>query len=131
MAEHGTGQSASWPGRRRRKQVLLTVLNNEPMARLSEQRLRQAGIPCLSRCLRGGPGIWGSAYNLPHDLYVYEEDEMRARDVLDLAPLELAERERQGEARQSRAGSPLAVAVIVAVVLVLLIFVPLFLRIVG
>jgi hypothetical protein len=62
------------------------------MARLSEQRLHQAGIPCFIRSLRGGPGLWGSAYNLPHDLYVYDSDEMQAREVLDLEPLEVTER---------------------------------------
>ena len=71
---------------RREKQVRLTVFDNEPMARLAEQRLRQAGIRCVIRSLRGGPGLWGSAYNLPHDLCVYESDQMPAREVLDLGP---------------------------------------------
>ena len=70
--------------RDRRKQVRLTVFDNEPMARLAEQRLWQSGIPCITRSLRGGPGLWGSAYNLPHDLYVYEDDQVRAREVLNL-----------------------------------------------
>jgi len=70
--------------RSRRKQVRLTVFDNEPMARLAEQRLWQSGVPCIIRSLRGGPGLWGSAYNLPHDLCVYEGDEARAREVLNL-----------------------------------------------
>ena len=82
---------------RHRKQVSLRVFNNEPTARMAEQRLQLEGIPCLVRSLRGGPGLWGSAYNLPHDLLVYEEDEMRAREVLDIAPREIIERERQGQ----------------------------------
>ena len=57
------------------------------------------GIPCLIRSLRGGPGLWGSAYNLPHDLLVYEDDEMRAREVLDFVPEEILERERAGQKR--------------------------------
>ena len=65
--------------RHREKQVRLTGFDNEPMARLAEQRLRQIDIPCFIRCLRGGPGLWGSAYNLPHDLFVYESDEPQAR----------------------------------------------------
>ena len=73
-------------GRNREKQVRLTVFDNEPMARLAEQRLRQAGIPCVIRSLRGGPGLWGSAYNLPHDLYVYATDENPARELLELEP---------------------------------------------
>ena len=96
----------------------LTIFNNEPMARLAEQRLRQAGIPSLSRALRGGPGLWGSSYNLPHDLYVYQGDEMQAREVLDLAPQEIEERERQ-EPPSSGIGPGLVVALIIAAVLVL------------
>ena len=77
-----------------RKQVSLTVFENEPTARMAEQRLQQEGIPCVVRSLRGGPGLWGSTYNIPHDLLVNEEDEMRARDILDVPPQEIEERER-------------------------------------
>ncbi len=73
-----------FPNRSRSKQVRLAVFDSEPMVRLAEQRLRESGIPCLTRSLRGGPGIWGSAYNLPHDLYVYEADQELARQVLEL-----------------------------------------------
>ena len=75
----------------------LTVFDNEPTARMAEQRLQLEGIPCLVRSLRGGPGLWGSAYNLPHDLLVYEGDEMKAREVLELVPAEILERERAGQ----------------------------------
>ena len=64
---------------------------------MAEQRLQLEDIPCLVRSLRGGPGLWGTAYNLPHDLLVYEDDEMRAREVLELAPAEILERERAGQ----------------------------------
>ena len=67
-----------------RRQVSLRVFNNEPTARMAEQRLRAEGIPCLIRPLRGGPGLWGTAYNLPHDLLVYEADEVRAREGLQV-----------------------------------------------
>ena len=97
------------------------------MARLAEQRLRQAGIPCLSRALRGGPGLWGSSYNLPHDLYVYQGDEMRAREVLDLAPQEIGEREMQ-KPPSSGMGLGLAAALIFAAVLVLATVVPIVVR---
>ena len=89
--------------RSREKQVRLTVFDNEPMARLAEQRLRQQGIPCLTRCLRGGPGLWGSAYNLPHDLMVYESDEAEAREVLELAPHQFSEGEDQASFNQRSA----------------------------
>ena len=71
-----------------RKQVSLRVFNNEPTARMAEQRLQMEGIPCLVKPLRGGPGLWGTAYNLPHDLLVYEENEARALEVLLISPRE-------------------------------------------
>ena len=72
----------------KQKQILVAVFDNEPLARLAVQRLQEQGIPALTRCLRGGPGLWGSAYNLPHDVIVYESDEEKARDLLDLGPAE-------------------------------------------
>ena len=48
-----------------RKQVQLTVFDNEPEARMAEQRLFQEGIPCVTNSLGGGPGLWVTAYNLP------------------------------------------------------------------
>lgn len=101
-----------FPNRRRQKQVRLTVFDNEPMARLAEQRLWQSGIPCFTRSLRGGPGLWGSSYNLPHDLYVYEADQGRAREVLDLA--EPTEGEELTVAPRHGLGIWLAVAIIAA-----------------
>ena len=80
---------------RRRKQVSLKVFNNEPTARMAEQRLRLEGIPCLVRSLRGGAGLWGTAFNLPHDLIVYEGDEIRAREVLDIGSEHVLERGAQ------------------------------------
>ena len=83
-----------------RKQVSLRVYDNEPTARMAEQRLQLEGIPCLVRSLRGGPGLWGTAYNLPHDLLVYEGDEARARDILKIVPRE----EREGEQLSEKLG---------------------------
>ena len=81
----------------RRKQVSLRVFDNEPTARMAEQRLQIEGIPCLVRSLRGGPGLWGTAYNLPHDLLVFEGDEMRALEVLEYPPQEILERDQEQE----------------------------------
>ena len=120
-------------GRRKRrngKQVRLAIFNNEPMARLAEQRLEQAGIPSLSRALRGGPGLWGSSYNLPHDLYVYQGDEMRAREVLDLAPREIEEREGP-KPSSSVVGPGLAVVLLIVAALVAAIVVPIVARLNG
>ena len=112
----------AFSSRRREKQVRLAVFGNEPLARLAEQRLRQVGIPCMTRSLRGGPGLWGSAYNLPHDLYVYESDETRARDVLGPTSPELVEREAQASSQRAGPsfGLLLAGATIVALLLVTL-----------
>ena len=85
----------AFSNRRREKQVRVAVFDNEPMARLAVQRLQEMGIPALTRCLRGGPGLWGSGYNLPHDLIVHESDESQAREVLDLGPSESLEAEDQ------------------------------------
>jgi putative signal transducing protein len=111
------------PYRSRERQVSLTVFDNEPLARLAEQRLRQANIPCLTRSLQGGPGLWGSAYNLPHAVYVYESDEMRAREVLGLMPLEVVERERAASeaGRQPRAW---LIGLIIVIILTLILTVP-------
>ena len=68
----------------RGKQVSLTVFPNEPTARMSEQRLWQDGIPCMVKSLGGGAGLWGSTFNMPHDLLVYEADEARAREILGI-----------------------------------------------
>ena len=95
-----------------RKQVSLRVYDNEPTARMAEQRLKLEGIPCLVRSLRGGPGLWGTAYNLPHDLLVYEGDEARARDILKIVPRE----ERKGEQRSQLMPQWMVTATIVAIV---------------
>ena len=80
--------------------------------------------------MRGGPGIWGSAYNLPPDLYVYQEDEMQAREVLDLAPLEIEERETQKQP-SSGIGPGLGVVLLIAAALVVAIVVPIVSRLKG
>ena len=87
-----------------RKQVSLRVYDNEPTARMAEQRLQLEGIPCLVRSLGGGPGLWGTAYNLPHDLLVYEGDESRAWDILKIVPRE----ERKGEQLSEMHGEQLS-----------------------
>ena len=111
-----------------RKQVRLTGFDSEPMARLAEQRLWQSGIPCITRSMRGGPGLWGSAYNLPHDIYVYAEDRTKARELLDLPALV----EGESEASQPRGLSGIWLAVVVAaIVLTLGVVVPWFSNLAG
>ncbi len=108
--------------RRKEKQVRVAVFDNEPMARLAEQRLREMGIPCLTRCLRGGPGLWGSGYNLPHDLVVYESDQVSAREVLELDPSENPEDAATAqEASDSNLGRILVGAVLGVLFLVVMV----------
>ena len=106
--------------RNSRKQVRLTVYDNEPTARMAEQRLWQSDIPCIVRSLRGGPGLWGSAYNLPHDLCVYEGDEARARSVLGLPHPVETETEDPSTSRRWLWAVVAAVVVVVLLGIVLL-----------
>jgi hypothetical protein len=62
--------------------MTLTVFPNEPMARMAEQRLWEAGIPCMVKPLGVGAGLYGSTFNVPHGLLVYEQDEPAARELL-------------------------------------------------
>ena len=118
----------AYHSRRREKQVRLTAFDSEPMARLAEQRLRAVGIPSVTRSLRGGPAIWGSAYSLPHDLYVHESDEMRAREVLELTPLELTDRGAQPSPQESNHNIWQVLASAMLVVLFLVVMISLFNR---
>ena len=103
-----------------RKQVSLRVYDNEPTARMAEQRLQLEGIPCLVRSLGGGPGLWGTAYNLRHDLLVYEGGESRAWDILKIVPREEREGEQlsemRGEQRSQLMPQWMVTATIVAIV---------------
>ena len=99
-----------------RKQVSLRVFNNEPTARMAEQRLQMEGIPCLVKPLRGGPGLWGTAYNLPHDLLVYEENEARASEVLQILPRAVQESYQESEGESSLMPPRVFTATIVAIV---------------
>ena len=99
-----------------RKQVSLRVFNNEPTARMAEQRLQMEGIPCLVKPLRGGPGLWGTAYNLPHDLLVYEENEARASEVLQILPRAVQEPYQESEGESSLMPPRVVTATIVAIV---------------
>lgn len=62
--------------------TFLITAPNEPIARLWEEMLREAGIPSLVR--PGGPGAggWGSVATFAHDLYVRERDLARARLIV-------------------------------------------------
>lgn len=107
-------------GPRKQKQIRLTAFENEPLARMAEQRLKQEGIHCLVRSLGSGPGGWGMTTNLPHAIYVMETDHIRACDVLNLAPAEIAERDGLSDARVQRRSSPtLGILLIIAVAILI------------
>ena len=83
---------------------------------MAEQRLQMEGIPCLVKPLRGGPGLWGTAYNLPHDLLVYEENEARASEVLQILSRALQEPCQESEGESSLMPPRVVTATIVAIV---------------
>ena len=109
-------------GHRTGKQVRLTIFENEPVARMAEQRLHLEGIPSMIRPLQGGPGLWGSAYNLPHGLYVFQSDAIPAKDVLELPPSEIVERAEgdagSGSSRFSNIGL-IVTGIVIALCLIL------------
>ncbi|MBM3942220.1 MAG: hypothetical protein FJ316_04725 [SAR202 cluster bacterium] len=109
----------------------LAVLENEAVARLAEQRLREAGIPCYTRSLMGGPGVWGSAFQLPHALYVYPRDSLNARELLGLPPLELEEREPLPLAAGGRVSWWLALVALIVLVVLSAVAGPVFSRLYG
>ena len=94
-------------------QVRLTVVENEPLAHLTRLRLREERIPCVVRSLGAGPGGWGVATNQPHAIYVNSVDEMRAREVLDLPPAEITEREGTPSQPMRRLPMPVIVLLII------------------
>ena len=97
-------------GPRNRKQIRLTVFENEPEAQLAASRLREEDIACAVRSLGAGPGLGGGIFNVPHALYVYEEDVARACDILEIAPAEVME-------RQQSANRPLPTMLVVLLII--------------
>ncbi len=66
--------------------VKIAYHETEPLAGLAESRLKEAGIPCLLRSEGVGPGAFGILSVLPYTLWVRQEDESAARDILDNEP---------------------------------------------
>ena len=105
----------------RGNQVPLSMFPNEPLARLAAQRLELAGVPSLVKSLQGGPGLWGSAYNLPHALYVFQSDEARSREILNLGAEEGSVGQGYGENSSGSTkilGWPLVLGVAAALLLI-------------
>ncbi len=102
------------------KQIKLTVYDNEPLARLAQQRLQQEDVPCVVRSLGVGPGGWGVATYLPHGLYVGAADEMKARDILELPPDETTERDETSPKTPIKLHPAFVVLLLVVVAAILL-----------
>ena len=100
------------------RQVEVATYENEPLGRLSEQRLYQAGIPCVLKSLQGGAGLWGSAYNVPHSLYVYEHQVDEATEILGIDSIFISESPTDGYSIKQWP-SWLVISVVLVVVLVL------------
>ncbi len=60
---------------------------------MAATRLREEDISCAVRSLGAGPGLGVGIFNVPHAVYVAEEDVIRACDVLDLPSAEALERQ--------------------------------------
>jgi hypothetical protein len=84
------------------RQVRVAVFEGEPLARLAAQRLQEAGVPCVVHSIGVGPGGWGMAANLPYAVSVLPADQRRAREVLELPPAEIPEREGVPQRRPTR-----------------------------
>ncbi|GIT44911.1 MAG: hypothetical protein Ct9H300mP11_28470 [Chloroflexota bacterium] len=83
-----------------RRQVSLRVFNNEPTARMAEQRLQMAGIPCLIR----SPSRWrwplGDALTTCLTIFWYiKEDQVWASEVLGIVLREQDEDLSSGNSR--------------------------------
>ena len=102
------------------KQVQLIVYDNEPLARLAQQRLQQEDVPCIVRSLGVGPGGWGVATYLPHGLYVEASDQMRAREILELPPAEVSERDGASPRTPIKLHPALVVVLLIVVAAILL-----------
>ena len=110
--QQNTSQSAG------SKQVMLHVYENEPTARMAEQRLYSEGVPAMVRSLGGGPGLWGSAFNLPHCLYVFQADETRAREILGLDSADSQDSDGASPQRRSLGLIWILVGIVIAVMIV-------------
>ena len=65
------------------EQVRVATFDNEPLARLWQQRLQQEGVPCVLKSLGAGSGAWGGNSFVPHGLYVFSRDRQRAIGMIN------------------------------------------------
>jgi hypothetical protein len=74
----------------------------------------------MVRSLHGGPGLWGSAFNLPHGLYVFQADEMDAREILGIVPQEIIERSGPESVSDGQRRTPIGLIIAVAAIVIAL-----------
>ena len=86
------------------------MFENEPEARLAASRLQEEDIACAVRSLGAGPGLGVGIFNVPHAVYVYEDDVVRACDVLEIVPVEVME-------HQQSANRPLPTMLVVLLII--------------
>ena len=65
------------------EQVRVATFDNEPLARLWQQRLQAEDIPCVLKSLGVGSGAWGGNSFVPHGLYVFSRDRKTAIGVIN------------------------------------------------
>ena len=65
------------------EQVRVATFDNEPLARLWQQRLQAEDIPCVLKSLGVGSGAWGGNSFVPHGLYVFSRDRQKALGVIN------------------------------------------------
>ncbi|MDA0988793.1 MAG: DUF2007 domain-containing protein [Chloroflexi bacterium] len=64
------------------EQVRVAIFENEPLARLWQQRLQGEGIPCVLKSLGAGSGALGGNSYLPNGLYVFARDRQKAIEFI-------------------------------------------------
>ncbi len=64
------------------EQVRVATFDNEPLARLCQQRLQAEGVPCILKSLGVGSGAWGGSSFVPHGLYVFSRDRQKAIGII-------------------------------------------------
>lgn len=64
------------------KDIAIASFATEMDGRLAAQRLEAAGIRSVLVALSYGPGVWGTAAMLPHELRVLESEMDQARQLL-------------------------------------------------
>ena len=63
--------------------VYLATVANEPLARMWQEILQDAGIRVMLKPLGPGYGAWASAATFEHELYVLKSQLARAQEIIE------------------------------------------------